>query len=956
MNTQPEQILEDNLVAQLQTLGYTFIAIKDEKRLLANLKTQLEKHNNISLSVKEFDRVLNILNKGSVFEKAKTLREKQHILKDNGDSLYFKFIEQEDWCRNQFQVTHQVTIDGTYKNRYDVTLLINGLPLVQIELKRRGLELKEAFNQTNRYQRHSYGASVGLFQFVQIFIISNGVNTKYYANNKNQSFKQTFYWSDQINNPITQLEQFAFCFLDTCHVSKMICKYIVLSESYKILMVLRPYQYYAVEALIERVKDTNKNGYIWHTTGSGKTLTSFKASQILMNLPQVKKVVFVVDRKDLDFQTSKEFDSFSKGSVDSANNTEDLVKKFSDDTKLIVTTIQKLNTAIFKSQYLSRMSKLKDERIVFIFDECHRSQFGETHNRIKAFFNNIQLFGFTGTPIFADNAVKNELGKRTTSELFSDCLHKYVITDAIKDENVLKFSVEYVGRFKQKEDSKTNIDIEVEDIDTREAMEWPKRLEKIVDYMIANHGRKTYDRTYTAMFCVSSVDILIKYYELFKAKKEAGEHDLRVVTIFSYAANEDDKDANGSIPEELSIAEEARALYGLHSHSREKLDEFIADYNKMYGTAFSTKDNISFYNYYNDISKRIKNRERLTAQDCDRVDILLVVNMFLTGFDAKKLNTLYVDKNLKYHGLIQAYSRTNRILNDQKSQGNIVVFRNLKQATDDAITLFSNKDSITTIFSKPYEDCAGEFDEAYLKLLKVAPTVDSVNDLPSEIEKFEFIKAFRELMRLKNILSTFTDFSFDNLEMEEQLYEDYKSKYLDLYEVVVRQHQKEKVSILNDVDFELELIHRDEINVAYILQLLLSVKGNDPEKRRREIYDKLSGDPKLRSKRELINKFILENLPLIEDTDDLSEAFEHFWNAEQTLAFKALCEEEKLSSEKVEKIIDNILYTERTPLRDELLGLIEGPKPTILQRKNVGDKILEKINRFVETFMNGMGG
>lgn len=956
MNTQPEQILEDNLVVQLQTLGYSFIAIKDEKGLLANLKTQLEKHNNISLSVKEFDRVLNILNKGSVFEKAKTLREKQHILKDNGDSLYFQFIEQEDWCRNQFQVTQQVAIEGTYKNRYDVTILINGLPLVQIELKRRGLELKEAFNQTNRYQRHSYGASVGLFQFVQIFIISNGVNTKYYANNKNQSFKQTFYWSDQINNPITQLEQFAFCFLDTCHVSKMICKYIVLSESYKILMVLRPYQYYAVEALIERVKDTNKNGYIWHTTGSGKTLTSFKASQILMNLPQVKKVVFVVDRKDLDFQTSREFDSFSKGSVDSANNTEDLVKKFSDDTKLIVTTIQKLNTAIFKSQYLSRMSKLKEERIVFIFDECHRSQFGETHNRIKAFFNNIQLFGFTGTPIFAENAVKNELGKRTTTELFSDCLHKYVITDAIKDENVLKFSVEYVGRFKQKEDSKTNIDIEVEDIDTREAMEWPKRLEKIVDYMIANHGRKTYDKAYTAMFCVSSVDILIKYYELFKAKKEAGEHDLRVVTIFSYAANEDDKDANGSIPEELSIAEEARALYGLHSHSREKLDEFIIDYNKMFGTAFSTRDNVSFYNYYNDISKRIKDRERVTAQDCDRVDILLVVNMFLTGFDAKKLNTLYVDKNLKYHGLIQAYSRTNRILNDQKSQGNIVVFRNLKQATDDAITLFSNKDAITTIFSKPYEDCADEFDDAYLKLLKVAPTVDSVNDLPSEIEKFEFIKAFRELMRLKNILSTFTDFSFDNLEMEEQLYEDYKSKYLDLYEVVVKQHQKEKVSILNDVDFELELIHRDEINVAYILQLLLSVKGNDPEKRRREIYDKLSGDPKLRSKRELINKFILENLPLIEDTDDLSEAFEHFWNKEQTLAFKALCEEEKLSSEKVEKIIDNILYTERTPLRDELLGLIEGPKPTILQRKDVGDRILEKINRFVETFMNGMGG
>jgi len=955
MMTQPEQILEDNLVQQLKTLGYSFVAIKDEKDLLFNLKSQIEKHNNISLSVKEFDRVLNILNKGSVFDKAKTLREKQHIIKDNGDSLYFQFIEQENWCQNLFQVSNQISMEGTYNNRYDVTLLINGLPLVQIELKRRGLELKEAFNQINRYQRHSFGASVGLFQFVQIFVISNGVNTKYYANNKNQSFKQTFFWSDQHNNAITQLEQFAFCFLDTCHVSKMICKYIVLSEAYRIPMVLRPYQYYAVETLIERVRDTCKNGYIWHTTGSGKTLTSFKASQILMNLPQVKKVVFVVDRKDLDFQTSREFDSFSKGSVDSANNTEDLVKKFSDETKLIVTTIQKLNTAISKNQYLARMSRMKEERIVFIFDECHRSQFGETHNRIKSFFNNIQLFGFTGTPIFADNAVKNELGKRTTEELFGECLHKYVITDAINDENVLKFSVEYVGRFKQKEDSKTNIDIEVEDIDTREAMEWPRRLEKIVDYIIANHGRKTYERTYTAMFCVSSVDILIQYYELFKAKKEAGAHDLRVATIFSYAANEDDKDANGSIPEELSVAEEARALYGLHSHSREKLDEFILDYNRMFGTGFSTKDNQSFYNYYNDISKRIKDREKVSFQEQDRVDILLVVNMFLTGFDAKKVNTLYVDKNLKYHGLIQAYSRTNRILNDQKSQGNIVVFRNLKQATDEAITLFSNKDAVCTIFSKPYEECVADFDEAYLRLLKIVPTVDSVNDLPSEIEKFEFIKAFRELMRLRNVLSTFTDFSLEKTLMGDQVYADYFSKYLDLRETIVGSNQKEKVSILNDVDFELELIHQDEINVAYILHLLLSVKGNDPEKRRREIYDKLSSDPKLRSKRELIDKFIAENLPLILETDDLSEAFDRFWTAEQTKAFKDLCFEERLSAEKVEKLIDNILYSERTPLRDELLGLIEGTKPTILERKSVGDRILEKINKFVETFMNGMG-
>ncbi len=945
MAKQPEQILEDNLVEQLQKLGYSYATINDEKDLLANLKVQLEKHNGITFTKKEFDRVLNILSKGSVFEKAKTLREKQHIVRDNGDSLYFSFIEQENWCQNQFQVTNQVSIEGRYKNRYDVTLLINGLPLVQIELKRRGIELKEAFNQINRYQRHSFGSSIGLFQYVQIFVISNGVNTKYYANNKNQSFKQTFYWSQPDNRTVTQLEQFAFCFLDTCHISKMICKYVVLSEAHKIPMVLRPYQFFAVEALIDRVKNTNKNGYIWHTTGSGKTLTSFKASQIIMNLPEVKKVVFVVDRKDLDYQTTKEFNSFSKGSIDGTDNTSALVKQFSDDTKLIVTTIQKLNTAISKRQYLTRMERMRDEHIVFIFDECHRSQFGDTHDRIKKFFHKIQMFGFTGTPIFVDNAVKNERGKRTTAELFGDCLHKYVITDAIKDENVLKFSVEYVGRYREKEESNTNIDIEVEAIDTKELMESPLRLGKITDYILAHHNRKTYSRDFTAMFCVSSVDTLIKYYDLFQAKKEAGEHNLRIATIFSYTTNEDDKDANGFIPEELSIAEDPKVLYGLHAHSREKLDEFIGHYNRMYETKFSTKDSESFYNYYNDVSKKVKER---------KIDILLVVNMFLTGFDSPTLNTLYVDKNLKYHGLIQAYSRTNRILNEQKSQGNIVVFRNLKEATDDAIALFSNKDAKDIIIMAPYDEYAKKFSQAFIALLNIAPTVNSVNSLPSETEELEFIKAFRELMRLKNVLATFADFKWEDLAMNEQLFEDYKSKYLDLYDKVKSNSQLEKVSILEDVDFELELIRRDEINVAYILKLLANLKGKDKDKKRKEIIDLLAGEAHLRSKRELIEKFIQENLPQIDDADDIPDAFERFWNDEQRIAFKKLCKEENLSTDKVEKIIEGYLFAEREPLRDEVLDLIEGNKPTVLERKKVGDRILSKILQFVDTFISGM--
>ena len=950
MSKQPEQILENQLVAQLQELGYGLVHIKDEKELIANLKKQLEKHNNISFSDAEFKKVMNILTKGSVFEKSKTLREKQYIIRDNGDNLYFEFLNTEYWCQNEYQVTHQVTIDGKYKNRYDVTLLVNGLPLVQIELKRRGLELKEAFNQINRYQRHSFGANSALYQYIQVFVISNGVNTKYYANNRRQSFKQTFYWTDKENKRLTNIVNgFASEFLEPCHISKMISKYIVLNETYKILMVLRPYQYYAVEALIARVKNSNKNGYIWHTTGSGKTLTSFKASQIIMNMPEVKKVVFVVDRKDLDYQTTKEFNSFSKGSIDGTDNTRALVKQFSDDTKLIVTTIQKLNTAISKKQYLSKMEKLKDERLIFIFDECHRSQFGETHSRIKAFFNNIQMFGFTGTPIFAENAFKNDLGKRTTKELFGDCLHKYVITNAIKDENVLKFSVEYVGRYKKK-DSATEIDIEVEDIDTKELMESPERLEKISDYILAHHNRKTHSKEFTAMFCTSSIKTLIKYYDILKKKKAEGKHNLKIATIFSYVTNEDDADANGFIPEELSVVEEPRALYGMHQHSRKKLDEYIEDYNKMFGTKFSTKDSQSFYNYYNDISKKVKER---------KIDILLVVNMYLTGFDSPPLNTLYVDKNLKYHGLIQAYSRTNRILNEQKSQGNIVVFRNLKKATDEAITLFSNKEAIEVIIMKPYEEYVKKFNEAFIELLKITPTVNNVNDLQTEDDELKFITAFRQIMRVKNILTAFADFKWEDLAMNEQLFEDYKSKYLDLYDKVKSDHQKEKVSILEDVDFELELIHRDEINVNYIIQLLIKLKSNtkkDVEQTEKEIFNLLNSEVNLRSKRELIEKFILENLPKIEESENIPQEFDKFWSKEQQKAFEQLIKEENLSEEKTQKLIENYLFAEREPLRDEILELIEGEKPSVLQRKKLGDQILKKILSFVDTFINGITG
>lgn len=951
MPTQPEQVLEDNLVAQLVNLGYGKVTVKDEKDLLVNLKAQLEKHNQITLSDKEFDKVLNHLNKGNVFDRAKILRDRFQYTKDDGSSGYLRFLDIENWCQNEFQITQQVTIEGKFKNRYDVTLLINGLPLVQIELKRRGLELKEAFNQTNRYQRHSYSSNYGLFNYVQIFIISNGVNTKYYANNRNQSFKQTFFWSNQDNNKITHLDKFADVFLEPCHISKMICRYTVLNESTKSLMVLRPYQYYATEAIIDRVKNSKKNGYIWHTTGSGKTLTSFKASQVLMRLPNIHKVVFVVDRKDLDFQTTKEFNSFSAGSIDGTTNTSALVRQFSDTTPLIVTTIQKLDNAIKKGRHSAKMELLKDKKMVFIFDECHRSQFGATHKRIKDYFGNVQMFGFTGTPIFAENVIKNDLGKRTTKDLFDECLHKYVITDAIRDENVLKFSVEYIGKYKQKEDSKTNLDIDVEDIDTSELLESETRLEKIADYIIANHNRKTHNKTFTAMMCISNVKTLIKYYEIFKAKKEAGEHKLNIATIFSYGTNEDDPDASGFVmfddtsPENGSA--DASADSAESSHTRDKLEEFIGDYNEIHKTKFTTKDSQSFYNYYNDIARRVKNRE---------IDLLLVVNMFLTGFDSPALNTLFVDKNLRYHGLIQAYSRTNRIINELKSQGNIIVFRNLKKATDEAITLFSNKEAIEEIILQPIESYIEKFNEAVKRLIKIAPTIDSVNDLQTEEDELKYVTSFRELMRLKTVLTTFADFSFDDLKMSEQDFEDYKSKYLDLYDKVRSDRSKEKVSILEDVDFELELIHRDEINVAYILRLLAKFHEADKEEKERinrQISELLAGDVQLRSKRELILEFIGRNLPDTSDQEAITDEFKGFWNRKQKEAFETLCREENISQEKVSRIIGEYLFTERKPLPGMIVDLLE-TKPKLLERKSIVQRITDKILNYVDVFINGI--
>jgi type I restriction enzyme R subunit len=929
------------LINQLSSNGYEKVTIKDEKDLLINLKKQLEKHNKKVFSDSDFKQILNHLTKSNnIFEKALVLRDKFAFKNDNNELVYVEFINMDFWCQNEYQVTNQITVEGSYKNRYDVTILINGLPLVQIELKKTGLELKEAYNQINRYQKHSFSFNTGLFNFVQIFVISNGVNTKYFSNfgNKKPDFKQTFYWTDDNNKRISKLEDFAKTFLEKCHLSKMITKYIVLHDSDKMLMVLRPYQFFAVERIIDKVKNSTHNGYIWHTTGSGKTLTSFKASQILSQLPKVDKVIFCVDRQDLDYQTAKEFNAFKPDCVDTTNNTKTLVTQFKDNNnKLIVTTIQKLYNAITKEHHLKTMDNLKDKKIVFIFDECHRSQFGDTHKKITQYFTNYQMFGFTGTPIFADNATANKGIKQTTASLFGEKLHQYVITDAIKDENVLRFSVEYVGKYREKTDSKNEIDIDVEAIDTKELMESQQRLEKIANYIIQQHPIKTQNREFTAMFCVNSVDTLIKYFNLFRELKKQGKHYLNIATIFSYTANEEEKNHNGIDEEDFDFTNAK-----INPHTRDILEEYIQEYNQTFGTNYSTRDSILFYNYYKDIANRVKNKQ---------IDILFVVNMFLTGFDSKTLNTLFVDKNLRHHGLIQAYSRTNRILGEKKSQGNIVVFRNLKKATDDAIALFSNKEAKEIIIMQPYEKYVKDINEAYDKLIQLVPSFESVDNLYSEEEELEFIKAFREIIRLKNVISSYVDFTFEDIKLDEQEFENYKSKYLDLYDKT--RDVKEKTSILDEVDFELELIHRDDITVTYILALLAKLKATtleEKERKQKEILDLVAGETKLRSKRELIEKFIIENLPLIQP-ENIEEDYNTFMDVEKQKAFTKFVEDEKLNPEKLKKLTEDYLFSQRTPTKQEVVEVLE-IQPSILLRSTVGETILKKFLNFVNTFFN----
>ena len=815
------------------------------------------------------------------------------------------------------------------------------------------MEIAEAFNQTQRYIREAYWAGQGLFGFIQLFVISNGANTRYYSNGTT-GIEFAFPWADVANKHINEIVDFADAFLNHQHLTDMLTQYMVMLETSKSLMVLRPYQIYAVQKIVEHVQNSDQNGYIWHTTGSGKTLTSFKASQIIMNMPDVEKVLFVVDRNDLDTQTSREFNAFKAESVDSTDSTHTLVKQLDQrHDKLIVTTIQKLNRAISTDRYLEHINYLKDKKVVFIFDECHRSQFGDTHQNIKKFFSNAQMFGFTGTPIFEENSQSKAGLKLTTDYLFNQCLHQYVIVDAIRDRNVLQFQIDYRGKYTAK-GMQNNLDYEdgVEGIDTQELYDNPQRLEMIARYIVDTHDTKTKNREFTAMFCVSSVDTLTQYYELFeKVQAEKQQLDeaegrlfkpLTIATIFSYGANEavENNDQNGLIQEESTDAPNQ-----INQSSRDKLDRYIANYNAQFGTNYNSGD--GFYAYYRDIADRVKKKQ---------IDILLVVNMFLTGFDSKPLNTLYVDKNLKYHGLIQAFSRTNRVYNDKKPFGNIISFRNLKRATDEALALFSNKEARKTVLVPSFDEIKKDYEDAVAKLLGMTPDYKSVDTLKTEEAQLEFIKAFREVMRYNAQLQTFVDYDQDATALDKQHFANFASKYADLCRAIRKTTKKEKVSVLDDVDFQLDLLHSDRINVGYILTLLqMAVNAETDEQRKKyeaQVHDLIGSDISLHNKQDLIQKFIEENMPKMINGQSVQVAFAQFWDAEKEQAYQHFCEQENLKPEAMKQVLDNYEFNKRLPRKEELKDL-PNFKVKLFERDGVLTNLFVKTRQLIERFYVG---
>lgn len=921
MSYQSEAELEQQLIEQLKGQNYSVVTIPDYQSLVENFKVQFEKFNaeklDKPLSDKEWERIFNHLNGKSIFESAKILRDKYVLERDDGTKPYLLFLN-EDPTKNIYQVSHQTTVIGKYTNRYDVTLLVNGLPLIQIELKRRGVDIKEAVNQIMRYRKHSY---TGLYHYIQMFVVSNGMDTKYFANSdKDILFSHTFFWTDEDNIRITNLKDFSVAFLARDHVIKMLTKFTILNDTDKIMMVMRPYQVYATEALIRQATLTNRNAYIWHTTGAGKTLTAFKTAQILAINPVIKKVIFLVDRKDLDTQTMEEFNKFEAGSVDATDRTDVLVNQMKDKNRqLIITTIQKMSNAVKNARYASVMDAYKDQKIVFIIDECHRSQFGDMHKDIVRHFAKAQFFGFTGTPRFEINGKVEGKVTQTTEKLFGECLHSYLIKDAIFDNNVLGFHVEYISTMKGAYDETDSTMTEA--IDVGELFMADERMTNIANHIVQNHKAKTRNRQYTAIFAVASIPMLVKYYSIFKSIN----HDLNISGIFSYGANED--------------------YEGHDEHSRDALEHIIKDYNEMYNTNFSTD---TFAAYHKDISDRVKGKK--TKQ----LDILLVVNMFLTGFDSKPLSVLYVDKDMMYHDLLQAYSRTNRVEKETKPWGIIVAYRNLKKKTDDALALFSQGHA-EGVLTQPFEFYVQKFNELVSRIKVIAPTPASIDMLYSEDDQKEFVVLFRELTRYLLSLQTFVEFKFDrsNLDMTDQEYQDYKSKYLLLY----RRHKDEKevVSVLDDVDFCIELMESDRINVAYIMNLIRNIHFESKAQRDKDIEhikDELnrSDNMRLHKKIDILRAFLDEVVCGLDGSEDIDAEYNDFENKKKFAEIQEFAEQENIDPQILQSEIAEYEFTgiiNSGNIRDR----ITTPMP-LLKKKSLVKRIADFIKEHVEKFSN----
>ncbi|PNH22751.1 restriction endonuclease subunit R [Staphylococcus haemolyticus] len=892
MAYQSEFSLEKEMINQLLSNGYEMVSIKNDAQLLENFREILnERHkdklNGQPLTDKEFQRLLTMINGKGIFESARILRDKLPLKRDDESEIYLSFLDTVNWCQNKFQVTNQVSVEDTYKARYDVTILVNGLPLVQVELKRRGVDINEAFNQIMRYRKQNY---TGLFRYIQMFIISNGVETRYISNNDGEIYKShMFYWSDKNNKRINTLNDFTETFLRPCHIAKMISRYMIINETDKVLMAMRPYQVHAVEALIHQATETSNNGYIWHTTGSGKTLTSFKSSQVLSEQENIKKVVFLVDRKDLDSQTEEEFNKFSKDAVDKTNNTSQLVRQLNDKSlPLIVTTIQKMSKAIQNNG--EALEQYKTDKVVFIIDECHRSQFGDMHRIIRQHFNNAQYFGFTGTPRFEEN--KSQDG-RSTADIFGRCLHTYLIKDAIHDGNVLGFSVDYINTIKENT-IETEIDDMVEDINKDEVWMSDNRIELIVRHIIENHDKYTRDRQYSSVLTVQSIPALIKYYQAFNKVNQEYDRPLKVAGIYSFGPNEETKETEGEVPT---------------TTAREHLDHMMKDYNANFDTNFTTD---TFQEYFNHVSKNVKKG----VKD-NKIDVLIVVNMFLTGFDSKVLNTLYVDKNLKYHDLIQAYSRTNRVEKETKPFGKIVNYRDLKKATDNALQLFSQTEDTDRVLMKSYDEYKTEFIDALAELKAIAPSPQHMDDVQDDEEKKAFVEAYRLLSKLVLRMKAFDEFEFtsSSVGMEEQDFEDYKSKYFAIYDQIkVPKNDKNKVSILNDIDFEIEILRNDTINVSYIMDLVrqIDLKDKVEQQRNREQIRRIldtADDPKLRLKRELIKEFMDKIIPDLSEDEDLDEAYITFENAKKEEEFNEFADQKAVNEDMLKNITSEFEYS-----------------------------------------------